>query len=44
VHTVRIAVQGPETPPQLTDRADVVVDGTAGAVALLEALAKKVSG
>jgi trehalose 6-phosphate phosphatase len=38
VHTVRIAVQGPETPPQLTDRADVVVEGTAGAVALLEAL------
>lgn len=38
VHTVRIAVQGSETPAQLVDRADVVVDGTAGAVALLQEL------
>jgi trehalose 6-phosphate phosphatase len=40
VHAVRVAVEGPETPAALTERADVVVDGTAGAVALLEALAQ----
>ncbi|MBV9951207.1 MAG: trehalose-phosphatase [Acidimicrobiia bacterium] len=40
VHTVRIAVLGPETPAALTDRADVAVDGPAGAVALLEELAQ----
>jgi trehalose 6-phosphate phosphatase len=38
VHGVRIAVRGPETPPEVLERADVVVDGPEGAVALLEAL------
>jgi trehalose 6-phosphate phosphatase len=39
VETVRIGVRSPEVAPELTDRADVVVDGPAGAVALLQALA-----
>jgi hypothetical protein len=38
VHAARIAVRGPETPGVVLDRADVVVDGPDGAVALLEAL------
>jgi trehalose 6-phosphate phosphatase len=38
VHVARIAVRGPETPSVVLDRADVVVDGPDGAVALLEAL------
>lgn len=38
LHTVRVAVTGAETPPALTDRADVTVEGPAGAVALLRSL------
>lgn len=36
---VRIAVRGPETPTELIERADLVVDGPAGMVALLAQLA-----
>jgi hypothetical protein len=32
---LKVAVHGPETPPQLAGSADVVVDGPAGLVALL---------
>jgi len=39
VHTVRVAVGTSETPAALLDRADLVVDGPAGALALLESLA-----
>jgi trehalose 6-phosphate phosphatase len=39
VHAARIAVRGPETPPPILERADVVVEGPEGAVVLLEALA-----
>jgi trehalose 6-phosphate phosphatase len=38
VHTARVAVRGAETPAAVVDRADVVVDGPDGAVALLEEL------
>jgi trehalose 6-phosphate phosphatase len=38
VLTVKIAVRGPETPRALTDAADVVVDGPAGLVILLDRL------
>lgn len=38
VATLRIAVDSPEAPPELLDRADVVVDGPAGLVTLLESL------
>jgi trehalose 6-phosphate phosphatase len=38
VHVVRVAVSTPEAPPELLDRADVVVDGPAGALAVLEGL------
>lgn len=38
VLTVKIAVRGPETPRSLTDAADVVVDGPAGLVILLDRL------
>jgi len=38
VQTVKIAVRGPETPRSLTDAADVVVDGPAGLVILLDRL------
>jgi trehalose 6-phosphate phosphatase len=38
VATLRIAVDSPEAPPELLDRADVVVDGPAGLVTFLEAL------
>jgi trehalose 6-phosphate phosphatase len=38
VLTVKIAVRGPETPWALTDAADVVVDGPAGLVILLDRL------
>lgn len=38
VHTVRVAVSTSEAPAALLDRADVVVDGPAGALAVLEAL------
>lgn len=40
VATLRVAVRSNEGSPDLLDRADVVVDGPAGAVALLEALAR----
>ncbi|HEY8060285.1 MAG TPA: trehalose-phosphatase [Acidimicrobiales bacterium] len=39
VATLRIAVESPEAPPELLDRADVVVDGPGGLVTLLESLA-----
>jgi trehalose 6-phosphate phosphatase len=39
VSTLRVAVRGAETPQGLLDRADVVVDGPAGLVGLLERLA-----
>jgi trehalose 6-phosphate phosphatase len=38
VHAARVAVRGPETPPAVLDRADVVVDGPEGAVGLLRDL------
>ena len=38
VLTVKIAVRGPETPRALTDAADIVVDGPAGLVILLDRL------
>lgn len=38
-HVVRVAVRGPEAPPELIGRADVVVDGPEGALALLSRLA-----
>lgn len=38
VATLRIAVDSPEAPPELTERADVVVDGPGGLVTLLESL------
>ena len=37
-HVVRIAVRSPEAPAELIERADVLVDGPAGAVALLRTL------
>ena len=43
VHAARIAVRGPETPADILDRADVVVDGPEGAVLLLEALVSATS-
>jgi trehalose 6-phosphate phosphatase len=39
VHTLAIAVASDESPPELLAAADIVVDGPAGALALLEALA-----
>ena len=38
VHAVRVAVSTPEAPAEVLERADVVVDGPAGALALLESL------
>ncbi|CAN5581596.1 trehalose-phosphatase [soil metagenome] len=38
VATVRVAVRSDESPPELLERADVVVDGTAGVVRLLSEL------
>lgn len=38
VHTVRVAVTGEEAPAALLDRADIVVDGPAGALDLLRSL------
>jgi trehalose 6-phosphate phosphatase len=43
-HAVRIAVDSPEAPPELLATADVTVDGPAGLVSLLDALADEVSG
>ena len=40
VRTVKVAVSTAETPQVLLDEADVVVDGPAGALAFLEALAQ----
>lgn len=40
VHAVRIAVRSPELPPELEQRADLVVDGPVGALDLLVALAR----
>jgi trehalose 6-phosphate phosphatase len=37
-HAVRIAVQGPQTPPELAEQAELTVEGPSGLVALLEAL------
>jgi trehalose 6-phosphate phosphatase len=39
VATLRIAVDSPEAPPELLERADIVVDGPQGLVTLLESLA-----
>ncbi len=39
IHAVRVAVASDEAPPELLDRADLVVDGPPGALALLEELA-----
>ncbi len=36
--TVKVAVHGSETPTELTDAADIVVDGPAGLVGLLRRL------
>jgi len=44
VHTVRVAVSSDEVPPELLERADWDVDGPAGALELLEALASEVQG
>jgi trehalose 6-phosphate phosphatase len=43
-HGVRVAVASPESPAELLAAADVTVDGPAGLVALLNALADEVSG
>lgn len=42
VTTVRVAVAGPEAPPGLLERADLVVDGPEGALDLLRELARAV--
>ena len=39
VHTVRVAVLSDESPPELVERADVVVEGPAGVLEVLEHLA-----
>ena len=39
IHAVRVGVDSEETPAELLDRADVVVDGPAGVVAFLRSLA-----
>jgi trehalose 6-phosphate phosphatase len=39
-HVVRVGVRTPEAPAAVLDRADVVVDGPEGSLALLEALAR----
>jgi trehalose 6-phosphate phosphatase len=39
VATVAVAVRSAETPPELLERADLVVDGPEGALALLRQLA-----
>jgi trehalose 6-phosphate phosphatase len=38
VHTVRVAVASDESPPELLDRADLVLDGSAAVPGFLEAL------
>lgn len=38
VHTLRVAVASDESPPELIDRADLVLDGTAAVAAFLDAL------
>jgi trehalose 6-phosphate phosphatase len=43
-HAARIAVGSKESPPELLAEADIVVDGPAGLVALLEELADAVTG
>lgn len=43
-HAVRIAVGSKESPPELVAKADVVVDGPAGLVTLLEELAANATG
>jgi trehalose 6-phosphate phosphatase len=39
VHAVRVAVSTPEAPPEMLERADVLVEGPEGALAVLERLA-----
>jgi trehalose 6-phosphate phosphatase len=39
VHTVKVAVRGPETPPALEEAADLVVEEPSGLIALLRQLA-----
>jgi trehalose 6-phosphate phosphatase len=43
VVTLRVAVRSPEAPAELLERADVLVDGPAGALELLRTLAERVS-
>ena len=43
-HTVRVAVGSDEAPPELLERADLVVEGPTGALAVLEALASEAGG
>lgn len=38
VHTLRVAVDSPEAPPELLERADVIVDGPAGVTRFLRRL------
>lgn len=40
LHTLRVAVDSDEAPPELLERADVTVDGPSGAVGLLKELAE----
>ena len=44
LHAVRVAVGSDEAPAELMERADWVVDGPVGALALLQALASDVAG
>ncbi|MDQ3304913.1 MAG: trehalose-phosphatase [Actinomycetota bacterium] len=43
MHTVRVAVASDESPPELLERADLVVEGPDGALELLEGLASGVA-
>jgi len=43
-HAVRVAVGSAESPAELLEQADIVVDGPAGLVLLLEAIAGRVNG
>lgn len=44
VDAVKVAVASPEAPPELVERADLVVDGPEGAERLLAALARRLEG
>lgn len=43
-HALRIVVRSPETPAELLERADMVVDGPVGAIGFLERLADRLGG